>query len=48
VLEAMGVEAHRSLRLSVGWNTTEADVAATAAALPEVVGHLRALAGHGS
>ncbi len=48
VLEAMGVDAHRSLRLSVGWNTTDADVAAAAAALPEVIGRLRALAGHGS
>ena len=26
VLEAMGVDAHRSLRLSVGWSTTDADV----------------------
>ena len=25
VLEAMGVDAHRSLRLSVGWSTTDAD-----------------------
>ncbi|MFP5321372.1 MAG: cysteine desulfurase family protein [Acidimicrobiia bacterium] len=43
VLEAMGVEAHRSLRVSVGWSTTEADVAAFASALPEVVAELRAL-----
>ncbi len=43
VLEAMGVDAHRSLRVSVGWSTTEADVAAFAAALPEVVAELRAL-----
>ena len=26
VLEAMGVDAHRSLRVSVGWNTTDADI----------------------
>ena len=26
VLEAMGVDAHRSLRLSVGWSTTDDDV----------------------
>ena len=26
VLEAMGVDAHHSLRLSVGWSTTDADV----------------------
>lgn len=45
VLEAMGVEAERSLRLSVGWNTTAADVAAFLTAFPGVVGRLRAL-GH--
>ncbi len=45
VLEAMGVDAHRSLRVSVGWSTTEADVEAAVAALPDVVGHLRSLAG---
>jgi cysteine desulfurase len=43
VLEAMGVDAHRSLRLSVGWSTTDADVDALLAALPEVVTGLRAL-----
>lgn len=43
VLEAMGVDAHRSLRVSVGWSTTEADVEAFAAALPEVIADLRAL-----
>lgn len=43
VLEAMGVDAHRSLRVSVGWSTTEDDVAAFAAALPAVVADLRAL-----
>jgi len=45
VLEAMGVDAQRSLRLSVGWSTTERDVAAFAAAFDSVVGRLRALAG---
>ncbi len=45
VLEAMGVDAHRSLRLSVGWNTTDADIDALEAALPEVLARLRALAG---
>ena len=44
VLEAMGVDAHRSLRVSTGWTTTDADVDALAEALPEVVGRLRALA----
>jgi cysteine desulfurase len=45
VLEAMGVEAERSLRLSVGWSTTEADADAFASAFPAVVARLRALAG---
>lgn len=45
VLEAMGVDAQRSLRLSVGWSTTDADVAAFTATFPGVVARLRALAG---
>jgi len=43
VLEAMGVDAHRSLRVSVGWSSTDDDVAAFGTALPEVVAELRAL-----
>ena len=43
VLAAMGLEAERSLRLSVGWSTTDADVAAFAEAFPRVVARLRAL-----
>jgi cysteine desulfurase len=43
VLEAMGVDADRSLRLSVGWSSTEADADAFAEAFPEVVAQLRAL-----
>jgi cysteine desulfurase len=43
VLQAMGVDAERSLRVSVGWSTTEADVDAVVDALPRVVGRLRAL-----
>ena len=43
VLEAMGVDAERSLRLSVGWSTTPADVTAFADAFSAVVGRLRAL-----
>jgi cysteine desulfurase len=43
VLEAMGVDAERSLRLSVGWSTTDADIAAFASAFPGVVARLRAL-----
>ncbi len=45
VLEAMGVDAERSLRLSVGWSTTDADVEAFCAAFPGVVGRLRSLQG---
>lgn len=43
VLEAMGVEASRSLRVSVGWSSTDADVDALLAALPGVLARLRAL-----
>lgn len=43
VLEAMGVEADRSLRISVGWSTTDADVAAFSERLPVVVDQLRSL-----
>ena len=45
VLEAMGVAAEHSLRLSVGWSTTDADVEAAGQALPAVIARLRALAG---
>ncbi|MGY6501312.1 MAG: cysteine desulfurase family protein [Acidimicrobiales bacterium] len=45
VLEAMGVDAHRSLRVSLGWSTTDDDVDALVDALPRVVGDLRSLAG---
>ena len=45
VLEAMGVDASHSLRLSVGWSSTEADVAAFAAVFSGVVEGLRALRG---
>lgn len=43
VLEAMGVDAERSLRVSVGWSSTDEDVDAFLAALPRVVDALRAL-----
>ncbi|HLN17648.1 MAG TPA: cysteine desulfurase family protein [Acidimicrobiales bacterium] len=43
VLEAMGADPSHSLRLSVGWSTTNADVEAFAEAFPAVVGGLRAL-----
>jgi cysteine desulfurase len=45
VLEAMGVDASRSLRVSVGWSTTDADVDAFAGALPPVLARLLALGG---
>ena len=43
VLEAMGVDGERSLRISVGWSTTDADVDAFVTAFPRVVDGLRAL-----
>jgi cysteine desulfurase len=43
VLTAMGVDADRSLRASVGWSSTDADVDAFLDALPVVVGLLRDL-----
>lgn len=44
VLQAMGVDAERSLRLSVGWSSTGADADAFVSAFPGVVERLRALA----
>lgn len=43
VLAAMGVDADHSLRVSVGWSTTDADVDAFVDAFPQVVASLRAL-----
>jgi cysteine desulfurase len=43
VLEAMGADAERSLRVSVGWSTSGADIDALVDALPRVVDRLRAL-----
>ena len=43
VLEAMGVDGERSLRISVGWSTTDGDIDAFVAAFPRVVGELRSL-----
>ncbi len=43
VLTAMGVDADRSLRASVGWSSTDADVDAFLDAFPVVVESLRAL-----
>jgi cysteine sulfinate desulfinase/cysteine desulfurase-like protein len=39
----MGVPAERSLRVSVGWSTTDDDIEAFAAAFPAVVQSLRDL-----
>jgi cysteine desulfurase len=44
VLEAIGADPEQSLRMSVGWSTTAADVAAFAKVFPGVVTDLRALA----
>jgi cysteine desulfurase len=43
VLEAMGVDASHSLRVSVGWSTSDDDVTAFGTAFAEVVTGLRAL-----
>ena len=43
VLEAMGVDADRSLRVSVGWSSTEADAKKLLETLPGIVTSLRAL-----
>ena len=43
VLEAMGVDAHRSLRISTGWSTTDGDIDALADALPDIIARLRRL-----
>ncbi len=43
VLEAMGADAHHSLRLSVGWSTEDQDVDVAVRALEEVLADLRRL-----
>jgi cysteine desulfurase len=45
VLEAMGVDPSHSLRVSVGWSTTDSDIVAFATAFADVVAGLRALRG---
>lgn len=44
VLEAMGLDAHRSLRASVGWSTTDDEVELLLAHLPVTIDRLRTLA----
>jgi cysteine desulfurase len=43
VLRAMGVDADRSLRVSVGWNSTDDEITLFATAFPVVMEQLRAL-----
>jgi len=43
VLAAMGLDADRSIRISVGWSTTDDDVARFAAVFGPVISDLRAL-----
>lgn len=43
VLEAMGVDASRSLRISVGWSSNQGDIDAFCRALPSVLERLRDL-----
>ena len=43
VLAAMGVDADRSLRVSVGWSTTDADIDRLLDTLPVVLARLRSL-----
>lgn len=43
VLAAMGVDAERSLRISVGWTTSDDDIDRTSRAITEVVAALRSL-----
>ncbi len=43
VLAAMGVDAERSLRFSVGWTTTDADIERAVTALADVLVRLRSL-----
>src|SRR5206468_690584 len=43
VLAAMGVDAERSLRISVGWSTTDAEVDLLLEVLPGIVDRLRGL-----
>lgn len=44
VLEAMGLDAHRSLRASVGWSTADDEVELLLAHLPVTIDRLRTLA----
>ena len=39
----MGADAHRSMRISVGWTTTDQDVDALCQTVPEIIHELRQL-----
>jgi cysteine desulfurase len=43
VLAAMGADADRSLRVSIGWSTVDGDIDAFLHAFPRVVGRMRSL-----
>jgi hypothetical protein len=43
VLEALGADAARSMRVSAGWSSTDADATRLLEALPGIVASLRAL-----
>ena len=43
VLQAMGIDAHHSLRISMGWSTSDADIDQLLIALPEAITYLRSL-----
>jgi cysteine sulfinate desulfinase/cysteine desulfurase-like protein len=45
VLEAMGVDAQRSLRVSVGWSSTDEDIDRLLDVLPRTIDELRSLRG---
>jgi len=51
VLAALGIDralAGGSLRLSLGWSTTQADIDAAAAGVPAVATHLQSMAADGA
>ena len=43
ILQAMGVDAHHSLRLSVGWNSTDSDVSRALDVLDRLLDELSSL-----
>jgi cysteine desulfurase len=45
ILQAMGVDGERSLRISVGWSSTRADIDRFVDVFPGIVDRLRGLRG---